>query len=65
MRRKRDEAQIVAIAIHVAGDQAIARHDADRLGDVSLLRYLGVALAVQRVCLNERARRRPGGPAGA
>jgi hypothetical protein len=50
---------IVAIAIHIGGDYAIAPHDADRLGTVSLLLYLGMSLAVQRVCLNERARRRP------
>jgi hypothetical protein len=50
---------LVAIAIHIAGDYAIAPHDADRLGGVSLLLYLGVTLAVQRACLNERARRRP------
>jgi hypothetical protein len=48
---------LVAIAIHIAGDQAIAPHDADRLGGASLLLYLGVTLAVQRACLNERARR--------
>jgi hypothetical protein len=50
---------LVAIAIHFAGDYAIAPHDADRLGAVSLLLYLGATLAVQRFCLNERARRRP------
>jgi hypothetical protein len=50
---------IVSIAIHIGGDYVIAPHDADRLGGVSLLLYLGVQLAVQRVCLNERARRRP------
>jgi hypothetical protein len=57
---------IVAIAIHLGGDHLIAPHDADRLGGVSLLLYLGVALAVQRACLNQRARRRPGpaAPAG-
>jgi hypothetical protein len=51
---------LVAIAIHIGGDYAIAPHDADRLGGVSLLLYLGVTLGVQRACLNERARRRPG-----
>jgi hypothetical protein len=56
---------LVAIAIHFAGDYAIAPHDADRLGGVSLLLYLGVTLAVQRLCLNERARRRPATPAPA
>ena len=56
---------IAAIAIHIAGDNVIAPHDADRLGGVSLLLYLGVTLAVQRFCLNERARRRPGPPAPA
>jgi hypothetical protein len=50
---------IVSIAIHIGGDYVIAPHDADRLGGVSLLLYLGVQLAVQRLCLNERARRRP------
>lgn len=56
---------LVAIAIHIAGDYAIASHDADRLGGVSLLLYLGATLAVQRACLNERARRRswPAAPA--
>jgi len=51
---------LMAIAIHIGGDYAIAPHDADRLGGISLLLYLGVTLAVQRACLNERARRRPG-----
>jgi hypothetical protein len=50
---------IVSIAIHIGGDYVIAPHDADRLGGISLLLYLGVQLAVQRACLNERARRRP------
>jgi hypothetical protein len=54
---------LVAIAIHFGGDYAIAPHDADRLGGVSLLLYLGVALGVQRACLNERASRRRPGPA--
>jgi hypothetical protein len=56
---------IVAIAIHIGGDNLIAPHDADRLGGVSLLLYLGAGLAAQRFCLNERARRRPGPPAPA
>jgi hypothetical protein len=47
---------LIAIAIHIAGDYLIAPHDADRLGSVSLLLYLGVTLAVQRVWLNQRAR---------
>lgn len=48
---------LVAIAIHLGGDHLIAPHDADRLGSVSLLLYLGVSLAVQRLALGERARR--------
>ena len=48
---------VVAIAIHIGGDHVIAPHDADRLGGVSLLLYLGVSLAVQRFCLEQRARR--------
>jgi hypothetical protein len=54
---------IVSIAIHIGGDYAIAPHDADRLGGVSLLLYIGVTLAAQRFCLNERAPSpaRPGG----
>lgn len=48
---------LVAIAIHLAGDQVIAPHDAERIGAVSLLLYLGVSLAVQRAALGERARR--------
>jgi hypothetical protein len=48
---------LVAIAIHLGGDHLIAPHDADRLGSVSLLLYLGVSLAVQRFALGERARR--------
>jgi drug/metabolite transporter (DMT)-like permease len=56
---------LLALAIHLGGDHLIAPHDADRLGGVSLLLYLGFSLAVQRWCLNERARRRPGPPAPA
>lgn len=48
---------LAAIAIHLAGDQVIAPHDAARIGGVSLLLYLGVSLAVQRATLGERARR--------
>src|ERR1700761_7157210 len=48
---------LVAIAIHLGGDHLIAPHDADRLGSVSLLLYLGVSLGVQRFALGERARR--------
>ena len=48
---------LVAIAIHLGGDHLIAPHDADRIGSVSLLLYLGVSLAVQRFALGERARR--------
>ena len=48
---------LVAIAIHLAGDRLIAPHDAERIGAVSLLLYLGVSLAVQRAALGERARR--------
>jgi drug/metabolite transporter (DMT)-like permease len=48
---------LVAIGIHLGGDHLIAPHDADRLGSVSLLLYLGVSLAIQRFALGERARR--------
>jgi hypothetical protein len=48
---------LIAIAVHLGGDHLIAPHDADRLGSVSLLLYLGVSLAVQRFALGERARR--------
>jgi drug/metabolite transporter (DMT)-like permease len=48
---------LVAIAIHLGGDHLIAPHEADRIGSVSLLLYLGVSLAVQRFALGERARR--------
>jgi hypothetical protein len=48
---------LVAIAVHLGGDHLIAPHDADRIGSVSLLLYLGVSLAVQRFALGERARR--------
>ncbi|HEY0279785.1 MAG TPA: hypothetical protein VGC32_16100 [Solirubrobacterales bacterium] len=48
---------LIAIAVHLAGDRVIAPHDADRIGAVSLLLYLGVSLAVQRAALGERARR--------
>ncbi|HWH19048.1 MAG TPA: hypothetical protein VN671_00845 [Solirubrobacterales bacterium] len=48
---------LVAIAVHLGGDHLIAPHNADRLGSVSLLLYLGVSLAVQRFALGERARR--------
>lgn len=48
---------LIAIAIHIGGDQVIAPHDAERIGAVSLLLYLGVSLAVQRAALGERARR--------
>jgi drug/metabolite transporter (DMT)-like permease len=48
---------LVAIAIHLGGDHLIAPHDAERLGSVSLLLYLGVSLGVQRFALGERARR--------
>jgi len=48
---------LAAIAIHLAGDEVIAPHDAARIGGVSLLLYLGVSLAVQRAALGERARR--------
>ncbi len=47
---------LVAIAVHLGGDHLIAPHDADRIGSVSLLLYLGVSLAVQRFALGERAR---------
>jgi drug/metabolite transporter (DMT)-like permease len=49
---------LVAIGVHLGGDHLIAPHDADRLGSVSLLLYLGVSLGVQRFALGERARRR-------
>src|ERR1700744_2474378 len=48
---------LVAITVHLGGDHLIAPHDADRLGSVSLLLYLGVSLGVQRFALGERARR--------
>jgi hypothetical protein len=48
---------LVAIAVHLGGDHLIAPHDADRIGSVSLLLYLGVSLGVQRFALGERARR--------
>jgi len=48
---------LAAAAIHLAGDRVIARHEAARIGGVSLLLYLGVSLAVQRAALGERARR--------
>ncbi len=48
---------LVALAVHLGGDHLIAPHDADRIGSVSLLLYLGVSLAVQRFALGERARR--------
>jgi drug/metabolite transporter (DMT)-like permease len=48
---------LVAIGVHLGGDHLIAPHDADRLGSVSLLLYLGVSLGVQRFALGERARR--------
>jgi hypothetical protein len=48
---------LVAIAVHLGGDRLIAPHDADRIGAVSLLLYLGVSLAVQRAMLTVRARR--------
>jgi hypothetical protein len=51
---------LAAIAVHLAGDQVIAPHDAERIGSVSLLLYLGVSLAVQRAALGERARRLDG-----
>ena len=47
---------LLAIAIHLGGDHLIAPHDADRIGAVSLLLYLGVSLAVQRFALGERSR---------
>jgi drug/metabolite transporter (DMT)-like permease len=47
---------VVAIAIHLGGDHLIAPHDADHLGSVSLLLYLGVSLGIQRFALGERAR---------
>ena len=54
---------IVAPAVHLGYDALVAGHGRDNVGAATIVLYLAVSLAIQRVIVRLRAQRL-GGPAG-